>query len=75
PSATAGYHGGALLAGTVLTAGGRPFGRTPGFADPDPVAGVIPYDGRTLAVPNRVLLTATAPGGSAGWALLGSVEA
>ncbi len=71
PAASAGNHGGALLAGSVLAAAGATFGPTPGFALPDREAGIVPHDGRALPPPEMVLLTVCAPGGSAGWALLG----
>ncbi len=74
PTATAGSHGGVLLAGSVLAASGVTFGPTPGFAVPDREAGIVPHDGRPLPRPETVLLTACAPGGSAGWALLGRGE-
>ena len=70
PAATAGSHGGALLAGAVIAADGAPFGPTPGFAVADEEARIVPYDGRPLGDPKMVLVTACAPGGSAGWALL-----
>ena len=71
PAATSGAHGGSLLAGAILAACGQTFGPTPGFAEPDPDLGITPHDGRELPSPNRVLLSACAAGGAAGWALLG----
>lgn len=70
PAATAGSQGGALLSGAVLATGGSAFGATPGFAVADREAGIVPHDGRPLVDPKTVLVTACAPGGSAGWALL-----
>lgn len=75
PTATAGSHGGALLTGAVLAAAGATFGPTPGFGLADPKAGIVPHDGRSLGPPETVLLTACAPGGSMGWALLGRGKA
>jgi 3-oxoacyl-[acyl-carrier-protein] synthase II len=70
PAATAGRHGGALLLGSVLAAGGSPFGATPGFESPIPALDVRPHDGRPLPDSGLTLMISTAAGGSAGWALL-----
>jgi 3-oxoacyl-(acyl-carrier-protein) synthase len=65
-----GDHGGGLLSAAVLAAEGATFGATAGFAEPDPELGVVPYDGRALAPPQRVLVTALAVGGAAAWMVL-----
>jgi hypothetical protein len=54
----------------VLVAGGSPPGPTSGFATVDPQLGVVPHDGRPMAAPRRVLVSALASGGSACWLVL-----
>ena len=70
PKSYLGEHGGAILAGAVLALSGAPFGRTPGFESPDPDLSLIPYDGRGLETPRRILATSFAAGGAASWAVL-----
>jgi len=74
PKAVLGEYGGSLLAGALLAAQGRPFGPTPHFREPDE-GGVVPHDGRPLAPPARVLVTALASGGAAAWMVLGAGQA
>ncbi len=69
PKAVVGEHGGALLAGLTLAAGGAAFGPTPGFSEVDPALGVVPHDGAELA-PERLLVTGLATGGAAAWAIV-----
>lgn len=69
PKAVVGEHGGALLAGLVLAAEGAAFGPTPGFAEIDPVLGVVPHDGAPRAA-GSVLATGLASGGAAAWAIV-----
>jgi 3-oxoacyl-[acyl-carrier-protein] synthase II len=71
PKAVLGEYGGSLLAGAMLAVQGRPFGPTPHFREPD-AGGVVPHDGRALAPPDRVLVTALAAGGAAAWMVLGA---
>jgi hypothetical protein len=70
PKAVLGEYGGALLAGALLAAQGRPFGPTPYFTGPDDVHGLVPHDGRPLRPPARLLVTALASGGAATWMVL-----
>ncbi|HEX5043342.1 MAG TPA: beta-ketoacyl synthase N-terminal-like domain-containing protein [Candidatus Polarisedimenticolaceae bacterium] len=74
PKAVLGEYGGSLLAGALLAAQGRPFGPTPHFRESDE-GGVVPHDGRALAPPDRVLVTALAAGGAAAWMVLGAGRA
>jgi len=70
PKAVVGEYGGGLLAAAVLAAEGSPFGRPLAFETPDPSLTVVPHDGRSLPVPQRVLVTSLAAGGAAAWAVL-----
>ena len=70
PKAVTGEYAGGHLAAAVLAAAGRPFGATPGFAEPDPACGVVPHDGALLPPPRRVLATSLAAGGAAAWVIL-----
>ncbi len=72
PKATVGEYGGGFLGAAVLSAGGAPFGPTPGFAAPDPELGIVPHDGRDLPPPSAVLVTSLAAGGAAAWVVLGA---
>ncbi len=54
----------------LLALEGAPFGPTPGFAEPDPEAGVVPHAGGAREPPSRVLLTGLAAGGAAAWLVL-----
>jgi 3-oxoacyl-(acyl-carrier-protein) synthase len=54
----------------VLAAEGALFGPTAGFNEVDPVLAVTPHDGRQLAPPQRLLVTALAAGGAAAWTIL-----
>lgn len=72
PKATVGEYGGGFLGAAVLAAAGAPFGPTPGFAEPDPELGIIPYDGAALPPPSIVLVTSLAAGGAAAWLVLGA---
>jgi 3-oxoacyl-(acyl-carrier-protein) synthase len=74
PKAVTAEHGGGLLAAAVLAAEGSPFGATAGFNEIDPVLAVTPHDGRDLAPPKRVLVTALAAGGAAAWIVLDTVR-
>jgi hypothetical protein len=70
PKAVVGEYGGGFLTAGLLALQGAPFGATPGFAAPDPGIGVAPHAGGDLETPSRVLLTALASGGAAGWLVL-----
>jgi len=70
PKAVTGEYAGGHLAAAVLAATGRPFGATPGFAEPDPECGVVPHDGAPLPPPRRVLASSLAAGGAAAWVIL-----
>jgi 3-oxoacyl-[acyl-carrier-protein] synthase II len=70
PKAVVGEYGGGLLAAAVLAAEGVPFGRPLAFETRDPSLSIAPHDGRPLAAPSRVLITALAAGGAAAWAVL-----
>lgn len=70
PKAVVGEYGGGILAPGLLALEGAPFGRTPGFAYPDPDCNVTPHGGGARAIPARVLLTGLAAGGAAAWLVL-----
>lgn len=70
PKAVTGEYGGGILAPGLLALEGARFGPTPGFAEPDPAAGVTPHLGGALGIPSRVLLTGLASGGAAAWLVL-----
>jgi len=70
PAATAGCHGGGLMAGAVLAAAGCQFGATPGFSSAMSGVRLAPHDGRKLAPPGRTVAISAAAGGSAGWTVL-----
>jgi len=73
PKALTGEHGGGLLAGALwLTDGGR-FVTPPGFGEPDPACGVVPFGDGALA-PKRVLVGALAVGGAAAWTILERID-
>ena len=74
PKATVGEYGGGFLGAAVLAAGGAPFGPTPGFAEPDPELGIIPYREGRLPPPSTVLVTSLAAGGAAAWLVLGAPQ-
>jgi 3-oxoacyl-[acyl-carrier-protein] synthase II len=70
PKAVTGEYGGGILAPGLLALEGAHFGPTPGFAEPDPAAGVTPHAGGARPIPSRVLLTGLASGGGAAWLVL-----
>jgi len=70
PKAVTGEYGGGVLAPGLLALEGSPFGPAPGFAEPDPAAGVTPHGGGERPIPSRVLLTGLASGGAAAWLVL-----
>jgi 3-oxoacyl-[acyl-carrier-protein] synthase II len=70
PKAVTGEYGGGILAPGLLALEGTHFGPTPGFAEPDPAAGVTPHRGGARQIPSRVLLTGLASGGGAAWLVL-----
>ena len=70
PKAVAGEYAGCFLAAMLLAAEGLAFGPTAGFREADPELGVIPYDGRALPRPRRLLATSLAAGGAACWVVL-----
>lgn len=75
PKATLGEYGGGFLGAAVLAAGGAPFGPTPGFAEPDPELGVVPFAGEpspAAPAPSVHLVTSLAAGGAAAWLVLGA---
>ena len=70
PKAVTGEYGGGIVAPGLLALEGAPFGPAPGFAEPDPAAGVTPHGGGERSIPSRVLLTGLASGGAAAWLVL-----
>lgn len=70
PKAVTGEYGGGILAPGLLALVGEHFGPRPGFAEPDPAAGVAPHRGGARQIPSRVLLTGLASGGGAAWLVL-----
>ncbi len=70
PKAATGELGGGLLAGLLLAAEGTQFATTPGFIEIDPELDLVPYDGRPMAPPRRVLAIGLAVGGAAAYAVL-----
>jgi 3-oxoacyl-(acyl-carrier-protein) synthase len=73
PKAVVGEYGGGFLGAAVMAAAGSPFGPTPGFSEPDPELGVVPYDGGAMpSRPSTVLVTSLAAGGAAAWLVLGA---
>ncbi len=75
PKGVTGEYGGGFLAAALLAACGVPFGPTAGFAETDPELGIVPYDGRPLPPPRRLLATGLAAGGAATWLALEAVSA
>jgi 3-oxoacyl-(acyl-carrier-protein) synthase len=71
PKAVTGEYGGGFLGSAVLAAAGARFGPTPGFREPDPELGLVPYDGSRRLSPSVVLATSLAVGGAAAWLILG----
>jgi len=71
PKAVTGEYGGGFLGAAVLAAAGSPLGPTPGFGEPDPELGIVPWDGTPLEPPSVVLATSLAAGGAAAWVVLG----
>ncbi|MFP5284699.1 MAG: hypothetical protein ACLGI9_03075, partial [Thermoanaerobaculia bacterium] len=67
PKAVTGEYGGGVLGPAVLAAAGARFGPTPGFREPDPELGLVPYDGSRRLAPSVVLATSLAVGGAAAW--------
>lgn len=72
PKGVTGEYGGGFLASAFLASRGARFGPTAGFAEPDPDLDLVPYDGRPLPPPRRVLATGLAAGGAATWLVLES---
>jgi 3-oxoacyl-(acyl-carrier-protein) synthase len=75
PKGVTGEYAGGFLAAAILAADGAAFGPTAGFAEVDPDLAVIPYDGRPLARPRRLLATTLAAGGAACWVVLDATNA
>jgi len=75
PKAVTGEYGGGFLGAAVLAAAGSPLGPAPGFAEPDPELGIVPWDGSLLRPPSVVLASSLAAGGAAAWVVLGPGDA
>ena len=75
PRGVTGALGGGHLAAGILALEGAVFGPSPGFREPDPELGVVPWAGGPFPRPvHRVLLSALAVGGGAAWLVLESGE-
>ncbi|HUF79207.1 MAG TPA: beta-ketoacyl synthase N-terminal-like domain-containing protein [Thermoanaerobaculia bacterium] len=71
PKGVTGELGGGQLAAALLAIGGACFGASPGFREPDPELGVLPWAGGPFPRPvRRALLSALAVGGGAAWLVL-----
>jgi 3-oxoacyl-[acyl-carrier-protein] synthase II len=70
PKGVTGEYGGGFLAAAVLVASGRPVARPEGSLDTDPRLAVEPSAWEADPATGRMLVTSTAAGGSAAWALL-----
>lgn len=70
PKAWLGEAAGAQLAAGLVALEGGAFGAVPGFSEPDPEIGIVPFGGASLDAPRRLLLSALGQGGAAAWTLL-----
>ncbi|MEO1366599.1 MAG: beta-ketoacyl synthase N-terminal-like domain-containing protein [Acidobacteriota bacterium] len=73
PKALGAEHGGALLGGAMWLLDGGRFALPPGFEEPDPRCGVVPF-GDDIPAPRRVLVGALAVGGAAAWMMLERID-
>ncbi|MEM8995154.1 MAG: beta-ketoacyl synthase N-terminal-like domain-containing protein [Acidobacteriota bacterium] len=73
PKALDAEHGGALLGGAMWLLDGGRFASPPGFGEPDPRCGVVPF-GDDIPAPRRVLVGALAVGGAAAWMMLERID-
>jgi 3-oxoacyl-[acyl-carrier-protein] synthase II len=70
PKAVTGEFGGGLLAAAALALTDDRVGSTPDFETFDPEVGIRPHDGSSLPLPDRVLVSSLASGGTACWLIL-----
>lgn len=70
PKSVTGEYGGGFLASALLAFEEIDWQSTPGFREPDPDLGLMPYQGGGLPPARRVLVTSLAAGGAACWMIL-----